>query len=107
MAAEFAYTALLRRLGALDGSVLSAVSFECSAKIRAERVDTQIAAGHARYGTNEIDFDPVCVDDCRTVVRRAQNRDGESTGYARQLGDCWYARTHLLVRMGGGHTAGD
>ena len=84
-----------------------AFSFEGSAIIRAGRVDTQIAAGHARYGTNEMDFDPVCVDDCRTIVCRAQDRGGESTGYARQLGDRWCARTYLLVRMGGVHTACD
>src|SRR6267143_6297584 len=34
------------------------------------RIDTPIAAGHTRYGTDEMDFDPVCVDDCRTVVCR-------------------------------------
>ena len=54
-----------------------------------------------------MDFDPVCVDDCRTVVCRAQDRAGEGTGYARQLGDRGCARTCLLVRMGGVHTACD
>jgi hypothetical protein len=54
-----------------------------------------------------MDFDPVCVDDCRTVVCRAQDRGGEGTGYARQLGDRGCARTCLLVRMGGVHTACD
>jgi len=33
-----------------------------------------------------MDFDPVRVDDCRTVVCRAQDRGGEGTGYACQLG---------------------
>ena len=51
-----------------------------------------------------MDFDPVCVDDRRTVVCRAQDRGGEGTGYARQLGDRGFARTGLLVRMGGVHT---
>src|SRR5207237_553647 len=71
------------------------------------RVDTPIAAGHTRYGTEEMDFDPVCVDDCRTVVCRAQDRGREGTGYARQLDDRVYARICLLVRMGGVHTACD
>ena len=53
-----------------------------------------------------MDFDPVCVDYGRTVVCRAQDRAGEGTGYARQLGR-GRARTCLLVRMGGVHTAGD
>jgi hypothetical protein len=99
--------ALPRELGALDGPVLSDVSFEGSAIIRAGGVDTPIAAGHTRYGTDEMDFDPVCVDDCRTVVCRAQDRAGEGTGYPRQLGDRGCARTCLLVRMGGVHTACD
>ena len=64
--------ALPRKLGALDGRVLSDVSFEGSAIIRAGGVDTPIAAGHTRYGTDEMDFDPVCVDDCRTVVHGAR-----------------------------------
>src|SRR6266403_3933252 len=99
--------ALSRELGALEGPVLSDGSFEGSAIIRAEGVDTPIAAGHTKYGTDEMDFDPVCVDDCRTVVCRAQDRAGEGTGYARQLGDRRCARTCLLVRMGGVHTACD
>ena len=78
--------ALPRELGALDGPVLSDVSFEGSAIIRAGGVDTPIAAGHTRYGTDEMDLDPVRVDDCRTVVCRAQDRGGEGTGYACQLG---------------------
>src|ERR1051326_3421341 len=97
----------MRRPGAVDGSVLRAVSFQSSAVIRAERIDTQIAAGHARDGTNEMDFDRVRVDDCRTVVCHAQDRGGESTGYGRQLGNRRCARTYLLVRMGGVHTACD
>jgi hypothetical protein len=40
--------ALPRELGALDGPVLSDVSFEGSAVIRAGGVDTRIAAGHTR-----------------------------------------------------------
>jgi hypothetical protein len=36
-----------------------------------------------------MDFDPVCVDDCRTVVCRAQDHGRAATGYARQLGDPW------------------
>ena len=83
------------------------VSFEGSAIIRAGGVDTPIAAGHTRYGTDEMDFDPVCVDDCRTVVCRTQDRAGQGTGYARQLGDRGCARTCLLVCMGGVHTACD
>src|SRR5580704_17059576 len=54
-----------------------------------------------------MDFDPVCVDGCRTVVCRAQDRAGEVNGYPRQLGDRGCARTCLLVRMGGVHTACD
>src|SRR5215471_6492143 len=54
-----------------------------------------------------MDLDPVCVDDCRTVVRRAQDRGGEGTEFARQLGDRGCARTCLLVRVGGVHTACD
>src|SRR6516162_3234920 len=71
------------------------------------RIESPIAAGHTRYETDEMDFDPVCVDDCRTVVRRAQDRGGEGTGFARQLGDRGCARTCLLVRVGGVHTACD
>src|SRR6266404_4213240 len=78
-----------------------------SAIIRAGGVDTPIARGHTRYGTEEMDFDPVCVDDCRTVVCRAQDHGREGTGYARQLGDRGCARICLLVRMGGVHTACD
>ena len=40
--------ALPRELGALDGPVLSDVSFEGSAIIRAGGVDTPIAADHTR-----------------------------------------------------------
>src|SRR5215467_1216899 len=78
-----------------------------SAIIRAGKVNTPIAAGHTRYGTDEMDFDPVCVDDRRTVVCGAQDRAGEGTGYARQLGDRECARTYLLVRMGRVHTVCD
>jgi two-component system, LytTR family, sensor kinase len=53
-----------------------------------------------------MDFDPVCVDDGRTVVHRAGDRAGESSRRARQLGvRC--DRIRLLVRMGGVHTACD
>src|SRR5499427_6476034 len=97
----------MRRLGALDGPVLSAVSFECSAIIRARRVDTPIAAGHTRYGTDEMDFDPVCVDDCRTAVHGAADRGAEGSRRARQLGARGCDRTRLLERMGGVHTACD
>ena len=54
-----------------------------------------------------MDFDPVCVDDCRTVVYGARDRGGEGTRQARQLGDRGCDRTCLLVRMGGVHTACD
>src|ERR1700678_512448 len=54
-----------------------------------------------------MDLDPVCVDDCRAVVCLAKDRGGEGTGCARQLGDRGYARTCVLVRMGGVHTACD
>jgi len=41
-----------------------------------------------------MDFDPVCVDDCRTVVCRAQDRAGEGTG--RQL--CFpYTRVRITI----------
>src|SRR5436190_13228893 len=86
-------------------SVRSDVSFEAPAIIRAGGVDTPIAAGHTRYGTEEMDFDPVCVDDCRTVVHRAGDRGGERSRRARQLGDRGCDRTRLLERMGGVHTA--
>src|SRR5579871_966292 len=53
-----------------------------------------------------MDFDPVCMDDCRTVVHRAGDRAGEVSQRARQLGvRC--DRVRLLVRMGGIHTACD
>ena len=54
-----------------------------------------------------MDFDPVCVDDCRTVVHRAGDRGGEGSRRARQLGDRGCDRTRLLERMGGVHTACD
>src|ERR1700722_35708 len=54
-----------------------------------------------------MDFDPVCVDDCRTVVHGAGDRGGEGSRRARQLGACGCDRTHLLERMGGLHTACD
>ena len=88
-------------------SVLSDVSFEGSAIIRPGEVDTPIAQGHTRYGTDEMDFDPMCVDDCRTVVCGAQDHGREGTGYARQLGDRGCARICLLVRMGSVHTVCD
>src|SRR3954465_13612730 len=67
-------------------SVRRDVSFEAPAIIRAGGVDTPIAAGHTRYGTEEMDFDPVCVDDCRTVVHGAGDRGGEGSRRARPLG---------------------
>src|SRR5215475_8130627 len=88
-------------------SVLSDVSFEVSAIIRAGKVDTPIAAGQTRYGTDEMDFDPLCVDDCRTVVHGAGDRGGEGSRRARQLGARGCNRTRLLERMGGVHTACD
>jgi len=78
--------ALRREFGALNGPVLRDISFEGSAIIR-PGVDTPLAAGHTRYGTDEMDLDPVCVDDCRTVVHRAGDRGGEGTRRAHQLGD--------------------
>src|SRR5215469_838986 len=54
-----------------------------------------------------MDFDPVCVDDCRTVVHRAGDRGGEGSRRARQLGARGWDRTRLLERMGGVHTACD
>ena len=87
--------------------VLSDVAFEGSAIIRDEEVDTPIARGHTRQGTDEMDFDPMCVDDCRTVVCRAQDHGREGTGYARQLDDRGCARICLLVRLGGVHTTCD
>src|SRR5215471_3017202 len=54
-----------------------------------------------------MDFDPVCVDDCRTVVHGAGDRGGEGSRRARQLGARGCDRTRLLERMGGVHTACD
>src|SRR5262252_4562609 len=65
------------------------------------------AASHARSGTDDMDFDPVCVDDCRTVVCRAQHRGSEGTGGASQLGGRECVPTGLLVYLGGVHTASD
>src|SRR5580658_2120185 len=94
-----------KAFGALDGSVLRDVSFDATDIIRAGGA-TPNAAGHTRYGTREMDFDPVCVDDGRTVVHPAGDRAGESSRRARQLGvRC--DRIRLLVRMGGVHTACD
>src|SRR5215469_7470096 len=97
----------MRRLEWDKRSVLSDVSFESSAIIRPGRVDTPIAAGHTRFGTDEMDFDSVRVDDGRTVVHRAGDRGGEGSRRARQLGDRVCDRTRLLERMGGIHTACD
>jgi len=98
---------LPRELRALDGPGLNDVSCEGSAIIRPGEVDTPIARGHTRYGTDEMDFDPVCVDDRRTVVHRAGDGGGEGSRRARQLGDRGCDRTRLLERMGGVHTACD
>src|ERR1700722_3146665 len=54
-----------------------------------------------------MDFDPVRMDDGRTVVCRTTYRGGEGTGGASQLGDRGCARTSLVVCMGGVHTACD
>src|SRR5215467_9411706 len=97
------------------GKVICGVRIETSGKSwpskvcynPCRRIESPIAAGHTRYGTDEMDFDSVCVDDCRTVVCSAQDRGGEGTGFARQLGDHRCDRTCLLVRMGGVHTACD
>src|SRR5215467_11501634 len=110
-----AHGTICREEPVFAGKVICGVGNETSgqswpSKVRynpCRRVDTPIAAGHTRYGTDEMDFDPVCVDDCRTVVCRAQDHGGEGTGYARQLGDRGCARICLLVRMGGVHTACD
>ena len=97
----------MRRRECDKRSVRRDVSFEAPAIIRAGGVDTPIAAGHTRYGTDEMDFDPVCVDDCRTVVHGAGDRGGEGSRRARPLGDRGCDRTRLLERMGGVHTARD
>src|SRR5271163_2036220 len=86
--------------------VLGEVSLEASAIIRAGG-STYLAAGHTRQGTDEMDFGPVCVDDCRAVVCRATDPGGEGARYARRLGDRGCARTCVLVHMGGVHTACD
>src|SRR5215467_277324 len=54
-----------------------------------------------------MDFDPVCVDDCRTVVHGAADRGGEGSRRTRQLGARGCDRTRLLERMGGVHTGCD
>jgi hypothetical protein len=56
-----------KAFGALDGSVLRDVSFDATAIIRAGG-STPIATSHARQGTEEMDFDPVRMDDGRTVM---------------------------------------
>jgi hypothetical protein len=85
--------ALPRELGALDGPVFSDVSFEGSAIIRAGGRHSHCCKPHQIWD-GEMDFDPVCVDDCRTVVCRAQDRAGEGTG--RQL--CFpYTRVRITI----------
>ena len=54
-----------------------------------------------------MDFDPVRMDDGRTVVCRTTDRGEQGRGCARQLGDRECARACLVVRMGGVHTACD
>ena len=54
-----------------------------------------------------MDFDPVRMDDGRTVVCRTTDRGAEGRRYARQLGDRGCTRTSLVVRMGGVHAACD
>src|SRR6202167_3351508 len=95
-----------KAFGALDGSVLRDVSFDATAIIRAGG-STPIATSHARQGTEEMDFDPVWVDDCGAVVCRATDRGGKGAGFAGSLGDRGCARTCRLVHMGGVHTACD
>ena len=85
--------ALPRELGALDGPVFSDVSFEGSAIIRAGGRHSHCCKPHQIWD-GEMDFHPVCVDDCRTVVCRAQDRAGEGTG--RQL--CFpYTRVRITI----------
>ena len=81
-----------KAFGALDGSVLRDVSFDATAIIRAGG-STPIATSHARQGTEEMDFDPVRMDDGRTVVCRTTDRGGKGTGFAGSLGDRGCART--------------
>src|ERR1700679_3738327 len=95
-----------KAFGALDGSVLRDASFDATAIIRAGG-STPIATSHARQGTEEMDLDPVRMDDGRTVVCRARDRGGESTGCAGTLGDRGRARACLVVCMGCVHTACD
>ena len=68
-----------KAFGALDDSVLRDVSFDATAIIRAGG-STPIATSHARQGTEEMDFDPVWVDDCGAVVCRATDRGVGSPG---------------------------
>ena len=75
-----------KAVGVLDGSVLRDVSFDAAAIIRAGG-PTPIATSHARQGAEEMDFDPVRMDDGRTVVCRATDRGGKGAGFAGSLGD--------------------
>src|ERR1700721_2115713 len=90
-----------KAFGALDGSVLRDVSFDATAIIRAGG-STPIATRHARQGTEEMDFDPVWVDDCGAVVCRATDRGGKGAGFAGSLGDRGGAGSCGLLHMGAG-----
>src|SRR5215470_11236857 len=110
-----AHWTICREEPALAGKVTSGVRNETSGQSwssrfsynSCRRVDTPIAAGQTKYGTDEMDFDPVCVDDCRTAVHGAADRGGEGSRRAGQLGVRRCDRTRLLERMGGVHTACD
>ena len=88
-----------KAFGALDGSVFRDISFDATAIIHAGG-STPIATSHARQGTEEMDFDPVGVDDRSAVVCHAADLGGEGTGFASSLGDRGDARTCRLVHMG-------
>jgi two-component system, LytTR family, sensor kinase len=68
-----------KAFGALDSSVLGDVSFDTTDIIRAGG-STPIATSHARQGTEEMDFDPVRMDDGGAVVCRATDRGGKGGG---------------------------
>src|SRR6266478_5042383 len=73
-------------------TALSSVMSRSKAKCRRGRY-THCRRPHQIWD-GEMDFDPVCVDDCRTVVCRAQDRAGEGTG--RQL--CFpYTRVRITI----------
>src|SRR5271156_5406509 len=98
--------AVKRAAGAMNGRVFGEVALDATAIIRAGG-STTLAAGHTRQGMEEMDFGPVCVDDCSAVVCRATDRGGKGAGCAGSLGDRGRARTCSMVHMGGVHTACD